>query len=73
MAKQDIKNMQIATATAVTFLRSIGGQLFRINILQSQAQGITAEMINGIEKVIANIPGAQQQQQQQQQQPQQPQ
>ena len=66
MTKQDLMKSQVAVGTAVNLLRTVGGQIVKINLLQSEAQGITAELIKGIEKVLAMIPQQQQQQQQQQ-------
>lgn len=56
MTKQDLAKSQTAVATAVTLLRSVGGEVVKINLLQSEAQGITAQLIKGIEKVLSMIP-----------------
>lgn len=68
MTKQDLAKSQIAVSTAVTLLRTVGGEVVKINLLQSEAQGITAQLIKGIEKVLSMIPQQQQQQNEQQKQ-----
>jgi uncharacterized protein YegL len=67
MTKQDLQKSQMAVATAVNLLRSVGGEIVKINLLQSEAQGISAQLIKGIEKVLSMIPQQQQQNEQQQQ------
>jgi hypothetical protein len=56
MTKQDLQKSQMAVATAVNLLRSVGGEVVKINLLQSEAQGISAQLIKGIEKVLSMIP-----------------
>ena len=67
MTRQDLQKAQIAVATAVKFLHSIGGNLVKVSLAQSEAQGFTAETIKGIERVLGTIQQSQPQQQQQQQ------
>lgn len=68
MTKQDLQKAQIAVNTAVTLLRSVGGEVVKINLLQSEAQGISAQLIKGIEKVLSMIPPTAQPQPNEQQQ-----
>lgn len=66
MTKQDLQKAQMAVATAVKFLHSIGGNLVKVSLAQSEAQGLNAETIKGIEKILAIVQPQPQQQQQQQ-------
>lgn len=69
VAKQDLLKAQVAVRTAVNFLHAIGGNLVKVSLSQSEAQGMNAETIKGIEKVLMTIQSVSPQQQQQQQQP----
>lgn len=67
VAKQDLLKAQVAVRTAVNFLHAIGGNLVKVSLSQSEAQGMNAETIKGIEKVLMTIQSVSPQQQQQQQ------
>lgn len=69
VAKQDLLKAQVAVRTAVNFLHAIGGNLVKVSLSQSEAQGMNAETIKGIEKVLMTIQSVSPPQQQQQQQP----
>jgi hypothetical protein len=72
MTKQDLIKAQVAVRTAINFLHAIGGNLVKVSLSQSEAQGMNAETIKGIEKVLMTIQSVSPQQQQQQQQEPQP-
>lgn len=65
MTKQDLIKAQVAVKTAINFLHAIGGNLVKVSLAQSEAQGMNAETIKGIEKVLMTIQSVSPQQQQQ--------